>query len=88
MKIALMGGTGPQGRGLALRWACAGIDVVIGSRDAERGRTIAADLQARLGESRGQITGMANADVASEADEFVVLAVPYAGHASTIGTLP
>jgi NADPH-dependent F420 reductase len=75
-KIAVLGGTGPQGKGLALRWAVAGYDVVIGSRDPDRARAIAADL------GHG-ITGAGNLDAAQEAD-LVVIAVPFAGHADTV----
>jgi NADPH-dependent F420 reductase len=87
MKIALLGGTGPQGTGLALRWAMAGVDVVIGSRVHERGRKIAEDLSQRLGEAPGKMTGMSNAEAVREADEFVVLTVPYVGHRPTLESL-
>lgn len=87
MRIALIGGTGPQGRGLALRWAQAGIDVLIGSRSADRSRELAYLLAARLKEGAGSITGMSNTEAASEAEEFVVLTVPYSGHRSMIEAL-
>ena len=87
MKIALLGGTGPQGRGLALRWAMAGVDVVVGSRARERGEQIAAELSERLGTATGCITGADNETAAREADEFVVLAVPYAGHRPVLEAL-
>lgn len=87
MRIALIGGTGPQGRGLALRWAQAGIDVLIGSRSADRGRELASPLTARLKGGAGSISGMSNMEAASEAEEFVVLTVPYSGHRSTIEAL-
>ncbi len=76
MTIAVLGGTGPQGRGLALRWAVAGQQVVIGSRSAQR----AADVAAELGHG---ITGQANAPAAESAD-IVVVAVPYDGHADLV----
>lgn len=87
MKIALIGGTGPQGKGLALRWAQAGIDVLMGSRSAERGVEIANTLAQQLDGRTGSITGMPNEAAASEAEEFVVLTVPYSGHRSTIEAL-
>lgn len=87
MKIALLGGTGPQGRGLALRWALAGVDVVVGSRQHEKGKRIAEELVDRLGDSPGKITGMSNAEAVAEADEFVVLAVPFVGHRPTLESL-
>ena len=87
MKIALLGGTGPQGQGLALRWALAGVDVVVGSRDHERGQRIGEELQTRLGDAPGTIVGMSNAAAVAAADEFVVLATPFAGHEPTLNSL-
>lgn len=77
MTIAVLGGTGPQGRGLALRWAVAGQQVVIGSRDAQRAQHVAEEL------GHG-ITGAANLDAAAQAD-IVLVAVPYEGHAALLG---
>lgn len=76
MTIAVLGGTGPQGRGLALRWAVAGRQVVIGSRDPARAQEVATGL------GHG-ITGDANLEAARQAD-IVVVAVPYDGHASLL----
>ena len=87
MKIALLGGTGPQGQGLALRWALAGVDVVMGSRQHEKGARIAEELSQRLGDAPGRITGMSNAEAVAEAEEFVVLATPFAGHQPTLDAL-
>ena len=87
MRIALIGGTGPQGKGLALRWAQAGIDVLIGSRNADRGRELANSLAPHPKGEAGSITGMSNEEAASGAEEFVVLTVPYSGHRSTIEAL-
>ena len=86
--IALIGGTGPEGRGLAVRFALAGRDVVIGSRDAARGESIAAELREGLEgrEGLGEIRGAANADAVAEA-EIVVVTVPYEGHAATLADL-
>ena len=47
--IAIVGGTGPEGSGLALRWARAGESVVIGSRDGERAKTAAAQIAEKAG---------------------------------------
>ncbi|MFB6173336.1 MAG: NADPH-dependent F420 reductase [Halobacteriales archaeon] len=78
MRIAILGGTGDIGEGLALRWARdTDHEIVIGSRDAERGRDRAADYEAALAE-RGverAVEGGANPDAAEGADA-VVLAVP------------
>jgi hypothetical protein len=76
MRVALVGGTGKQGRGLALRWARAGHEVRVGSRDGERGRVAAAEFGAG-------VAGGDNAWAVSEAD-VVVVCVPYAAHRATM----
>ena len=83
MKIAIVGGTGKEGRGLAVRWARAGHDVAVGSRDAERAKEKAAELTA-LG--LGRVSGGANVDVAAAA-EVVLLSIPYAAHTETLKEL-
>jgi NADPH-dependent F420 reductase len=75
----VLGGTGPQGRGLARRLALAGLPVVLGSRESDRAARVAADLPAG-------VRGMSNADCAAAAD-LVVVAVPYAGHADLLREL-
>ncbi|MCO5787784.1 NADPH-dependent F420 reductase [Pseudomonas sp. G11-1] len=87
MTIAILGGTGPQGRGLALRWARAGVPVAIGSRDAERASATAKELQALLPASAASIRGMDIRDAVGAADEMVVLAVPYAAHDVTLASI-
>ncbi len=87
MKIAILGGTGPEGSGLGLRWAQAGHDVVIGSRQAERGQQVAADLLAKLNDASGVLlSGMDNLSAAQQAD-VAVLAVPYSGQERTLAGL-
>jgi len=93
-KIAILGGTGPLGSGLALRWARAGETVIIGSRDAERAQTSAGQILERVRstaplfkhESPHQLTGTDNASAVAAADD-VVLAVPFEGHASLLKKL-
>src|SRR5262245_58019062 len=81
MRIGVIGGTGKEGRGLALRWARAGHAVVVGSRDGERGREAALKLSAGgISLEGGQNADACNADV-------VVLSVPYAAHAETLGAV-
>ena len=87
MRITVIGGTGPQGQGLAQRFAMAGVDVVVGSRDATRAESIAAELSAPLGDASGAITGMENLDAVEAADEIVILAVPYGGHDATLNAI-
>lgn len=74
--VAVLGGTGPQGRGLARRFAAAGLAVVIGSRSAERAHSTASELAEATG---GPVTGAANADAAARGD-IVIVAVPWDGH--------
>jgi NADPH-dependent F420 reductase len=84
MRIGIVGGTGKEGIGLGLRWAQAGHDVIIGSRDPERARGKAAELAASAPGRR--IEGMSNRDAASAAD-VVVLTVPATGLAATLPEL-
>ena len=55
MKIAILGGTGPQGQGLALRFASVGIDVAVGSRDKQRAETAAKEMNSLLGNENDNI---------------------------------
>jgi NADPH-dependent F420 reductase len=81
LTIAVLGGTGPQGRGLARRFAAAGLDVVLGSRDAQRAQDTAATLA-----DVGRVRGASNADAASAAD-VVLVVVPWDGHAELLASL-
>ncbi|EPJ47249.1 MAG: NADPH-dependent reductase [Osedax symbiont Rs1] len=92
MKIAILGGTGPQGKGLALRFAVAGVDVVIGSRDEERACSIAAELNQQLSamdtiKNLGVISGADNDAAVHSAEQMVLLAVPYSAHNATLTAL-
>ncbi|KZK78581.1 prephenate dehydrogenase [Pseudovibrio sp. W64] len=87
MTLAIIGGTGPQGQGLALRFARAGVPVALGSRDAVRGKEIADELMTKLPEGSAQINGMGNEDAVAAAGECVMLAVPYAAHDATLNAL-
>jgi NADPH-dependent F420 reductase len=88
--VGVIGGTGPQGRGLAVRLAAAGQRILLGSRDAEKCSRIAAEVAERATAAAGgaevSVTGGANVDVAGAAD-LVIVAVPFAGHADTIREL-
>lgn len=83
-RIAILGGTGGEGTGLALRWARAGYSVVIGSRQAEKAQRVAAELNEVLGED--VIGGLANDEAALQAD-IAVLTVPFKAHGTTLGAL-
>jgi NADPH-dependent F420 reductase len=83
--IAVLGGTGPEGFGLALRWAQAGETVIIGSRDAKRAQDAAEKIKQRVG-SNAKISGDANAAACTAAD-LLVLTVPFEGHAALLKQL-
>src|SRR6202050_5832798 len=78
--IAVVGGTGPEGMGLALRWARAGEVIRIGSRDTQRAAEAAAQISGRAGGS-AQVTGMENSAAVSGAD-VVILTVPFSARAA------
>lgn len=82
--LAFLGGTGPEGKGLALRLAAAGEPAIIGSRDAGRAATAAEELVQLAPGAR--ITGADNAQAATDAD-VVFLAFPYEGQRATLETL-
>lgn len=88
-RIAVIGGTGPQGKGLGYRFARNGHTVVLGSRAAEKAVPVAAEVTERLADvdGAGEVTGAANADACASAD-VIVLAVPYDGHDELVATLP
>lgn len=79
--IAVLGGTGKEGRGLALRWAAKGHDVVIGSRSAERAQAAATEIRERAG-ANARVRGTDNI-AAAQAAGVVVLAVPFAAQVAT-----
>ncbi|HNT25605.1 MAG TPA: NADPH-dependent F420 reductase [Anaerolineales bacterium] len=81
--IAILGGTGKEGPGLALRWAYAGYKVIIGSRQAEKAQATAAELNAQLGLE--SVTGVENAEAARQADISVLTVVQSAHQAALEG---
>jgi 8-hydroxy-5-deazaflavin:NADPH oxidoreductase len=81
--IAILGGTGDQGRGLARRFALAGHSVIIGSRRHERAQTAAQEIGQEVGPN---VRGLANADAAREAS-VVIAAVPWEGHGELLSGL-
>jgi 8-hydroxy-5-deazaflavin:NADPH oxidoreductase len=84
-KIGILGGTGPEGSGLAYRWARAGEHIVIGSRDAQRAAETAAQLRTRIG-GTAQIDGADNAATVAQC-EIVVVTVPFSGQAALLKQL-
>ena len=83
--IAVIGGTGPAGMGLALRWARAGETVIIGSRDAARAGQTAESILRRVG-ANVQVSGMENS-AACAATDLLVLTVPFEGQAALLKQL-
>jgi NADPH-dependent F420 reductase len=79
--LAVLGGTGAEGSGLAFRWAYAGYPVIVGSRSAEKAQAGAAELNTLLGKEL--VRGMDNLSAAKEA-QIVILTVPYAAQKPTI----
>ena len=83
--IAIIGGTGPAGMGVALRWARAGETIIIGSRDAQRAQQTAAAIQQKAG-PQARVSGMENSAACAAAD-ILVLTVPFEGHAALLKQL-
>jgi hypothetical protein len=83
--IAVLGGTGPEGFGLALRWAQAGETVIIGSRDAKRAQEAADKIKQRVGAS-AKISGDENQAACASAD-LLLLTIPFEGHATLLKQL-
>ncbi len=82
--LAILGGTGKEGAGLAMRWALKGYQVVIGSREASKAETRAAEMNAEL--AGDYLTGMANAAAAAAAD-MIILSVPYSAQQATLASV-
>ena len=80
--VGILGGTGPAGRGVAVRWASAGLDIVLGSRDAARAAEVAESLAPR---GSGAITGGTNEQAAS--CDVVVVATPWDSAVATVSAL-
>ena len=80
--IAVLGGTGAEGFGLALRWARSGETVIVGSRNAERAREAATKIQAAVGKD-AKVSGEENNSACATAD-LLVLTIPFEGHAALL----
>lgn len=83
--IAIIGGTGPAGMGLALRWARAGETIIIGSRDEQRAQVAAAAIQRKVG-NQANISGLENG-LACAAADILMLTVPFEGQATVLKQL-
>ena len=80
--IAILGGTGPAGMGLALRWARAGETILIGSRDAQRAQDAAGKIKQKAG-NQARISGMENVAACAAAD-LLILTVPFESQATLL----
>ena len=87
MKIAIIGGTGPQGRGLAKRLALSGHNIVIGSRNKDRAKETSDELNNLLPKNSRNISGDDNKAAILKCDEFVILSVPWEGHNDTLESI-
>jgi NADPH-dependent F420 reductase len=84
-KIGIIGGTGKEGKGLAFRWAKAGYSILIGSRQAEKAQSAAAEI-VKLLRPDADVHGMTNSEAAANSD-LVVLTVPFIAHKETLTNL-
>lgn len=82
LTIAVLGGTGKEGKGLAYRWAKAGYRVLIGSRTSEKAVKTASEIMELL-EGSSSVVGTTNLEAAEQAD-IAVLTVPYSAHRDTL----
>ena len=85
LTIAVLGGTGKEGKGLAYRWARAGYRILIGSRSLEKAEAAASEI-AQLLDGESAVSGLPNPEAAQQAD-IVVLTVPYSAHRATIESI-
>ena len=87
MKIGIIGGTGPQGLGIAKRLAIAGEDVIVGSRKEEKALTVVGEANEEIKEHNPkELVGMANEDAAAAAD-VLILTVPLQAQSATLKTI-
>jgi NADPH-dependent F420 reductase len=85
LTIAILGGTGKEGKGLAYRWARSGYKVLIGSRTSQKAIDVAEEVSMMLG-GQSHIEGMGNLE-AAQAANIIVLTVPYSAHSATLESI-
>lgn len=81
--IGIIGGTGKEGKGLAFRWAQAGYDILLGSRQIEKAQLAAEEINTLLGGASKKVKGAEN-HLAAEGGDVVVLTVPFSAHRTMI----
>lgn len=86
VRVGILGGTGEQGRGLARRFAMAGNEVIIGSRDAARAEQIARSVRDSIASGQPVISGASNGACAAASD-VVIVAVPWDGHRAIVESM-
>ena len=82
-RISIIGGTGAEGSGLALRWAYSGYSVTLGSRSLDKSLGKAAELNLKIPDTKPQLVGQDNL-AAAKGCQFAVLTVPYNAHRETL----
>ena len=87
MKLSIIGGTGPQGQGLALRFAKAGFEVALGSRNKAKAIEVADSLSSKKPNLIGSITGLSISEAIAFTDKFVIFSVPWTGHNNTLNEI-
>jgi 8-hydroxy-5-deazaflavin:NADPH oxidoreductase len=85
-RIAILGGTGKEGKGLAFRWAKAGYEIVIGSRQIEKAQIAADEINQLINDSKNPVTGLDNFQAADWCD-IAVLTVPFVAHETMLTDL-
>ncbi len=80
MIITIIGGTGPQGQGLAKRFARAGFEIILGSRNKENASKIAKQLSEEFSSENVNISGYENKEAINKSNEFIIFSVPWSGH--------
>jgi NADPH-dependent F420 reductase len=85
-RIAILGGTGKEGKGLAFRWTKAGLEVVIGSRQVEKAQIAADEINELLGKNKNPVTGLENHQAADWCD-IAVLTVPFSAHKAIVSDM-
>jgi len=80
MTVGIIGGTGPQGQGLAMRFAVAGVPIFIGSREKNKSEEIVAEINKKLPSGSALIEGGTNQEAINRSTEIIIFAVPWEAH--------
>ena len=80
MTVGIIGGTGPQGQGLAMRFAVAGAPIFIGSREKNKSEQIVAEINKKMPTGSAIIEGGTNQEAINRSTEIIIFAVPWEAH--------